>query len=67
MLQRSQVNEETCEAKDNAWPGFDPLRKYLFEVSKHPVLSREEEMEVADRGPVAIKSVRLRRSSLSPI
>lgn len=26
---------------------FDPLRKYLSEVSKYPVLSREEEFEVA--------------------
>ena len=28
---------------------FDPLRKYLSEVSRYPVLSREEEFEVARR------------------
>ncbi|MBP8625254.1 MAG: RNA polymerase factor sigma-32 [Syntrophorhabdaceae bacterium] len=28
---------------------FDPLKKYLAEVSKHPVLSREEEFKVAER------------------
>jgi len=28
---------------------FDPLRKYLSEVSRYPVLSREEEFEVAKR------------------
>jgi RNA polymerase sigma-32 factor len=28
---------------------FDPLRKYLSEVSKYPVLSREEEFEIAKR------------------
>jgi len=28
---------------------FDPLKKYLAEVSKYPVLSREEELEVTTR------------------
>lgn len=28
---------------------FDPLKKYLAEVSKHPLLSREEEFKVAER------------------
>lgn len=28
---------------------FDPLRKYLSEVSRYPVLSREEEFEIAKR------------------
>ena len=28
---------------------FDPLRKYLAEVSKYPVLSREEEFQVAQQ------------------
>ena len=28
---------------------FDPLKKYLSEVSKYPVLSREEELEVATK------------------
>lgn len=28
---------------------FDPLKKYLAEVSKHPVLSREEEFELAEK------------------
>jgi RNA polymerase sigma-32 factor len=26
---------------------FDPLKKYLAEISKYPVLSRDEELEVA--------------------
>lgn len=28
---------------------FDPLKKYLAEVSKYPVLSREEEFEIAEK------------------
>ncbi len=28
---------------------FDPLKKYLAEVSKYPVLSREEEFKIAER------------------
>jgi len=28
---------------------FDPLKKYLAEVSKYPVLSREEEIEIATK------------------
>ena len=28
---------------------FDPLKRYLAEVSKHPVLTREEELELADK------------------
>jgi len=28
---------------------FDPLKKYLAEVSKHPVLSREEEFKLAEK------------------
>ena len=28
---------------------FDPLKKYLSEISKHAVLSREEELEIAER------------------
>jgi len=28
---------------------FDPLKKYLSEISRHSVLSREEEMEIAER------------------
>jgi RNA polymerase sigma-32 factor len=28
---------------------FDPLKKYLSEISKHAILSREEELEIAER------------------
>lgn len=28
---------------------FDPLKKYLSEISRHSVLSREEEMEIAEK------------------
>ena len=38
------------EEKEKGLPILlDPLKKYLAEVSKHPVLSREEELEVAIR------------------
>ena len=28
---------------------LDPFRMYLYEISKHPVLTKEEEREIADR------------------
>ena len=28
---------------------FDPLKKYLSEISRHSVLSREEELEIAEK------------------
>jgi RNA polymerase sigma-32 factor len=28
---------------------YDPLKKYLSEVSKHPVLTREEELEISTK------------------
>lgn len=38
------------EIEDKSLPiPFDPLKKYLSEVSKYPVLSREEELEVATK------------------
>jgi RNA polymerase sigma-32 factor len=48
------INEEqyqpVVKVEDSSLPTpFDPLRKYLSEVSKYPVLSREEEYEVARR------------------
>jgi RNA polymerase sigma-32 factor len=39
---------EVLEEKNLPIP-FDPLKKYLSEVSHYPVLSREEEFEVASR------------------
>jgi RNA polymerase sigma-32 factor len=36
------------EEKEKGFPTLlDPLKKYLAEVSKHPVLSREEELEIS--------------------
>ncbi|MEI6154698.1 MAG: sigma-70 factor domain-containing protein, partial [Deltaproteobacteria bacterium] len=38
------------EIQDKSLPiPYDPLKKYLSEVSKYPVLSREEELEVATK------------------
>ena len=38
------------EIEDKGLPiPFDPLKKYLSEVSKYPVLSREEELEIATK------------------
>lgn len=38
------------KVEENALPTpFDPLRKYLSEVSKYPVLSKEEEFQVAQQ------------------
>lgn len=40
-----EVLEEVVE-KALAIP-FDPLKKYLAEISRYPVLSRDEELEIA--------------------
>jgi RNA polymerase sigma-32 factor len=43
-------NKEHAREEDNTVSApFDPLKKYLSEISKHAVLSREEELEVAER------------------
>ncbi len=43
-------NKEHAREEGNTGSApFDPLRKYLSEISKHAVLSREEELEVAER------------------
>lgn len=46
-LSESEVHFEE-EKKDLPIP-YDPVKRYLSEISKYPVLSREEEMEVATR------------------
>jgi RNA polymerase sigma-32 factor len=47
ILEKQPVREQ---AEDSSLPTtFDPLRKYLSEVSRYSVLSREEEFEVARR------------------
>lgn len=43
-----EKREQARERDDVAAP-FDPLKKYLSEISRHPVLSREEELEIAER------------------
>ncbi len=42
--------EPVKEQEDTSGPlPFDPLKKYLSEISRHAVLSREEELEIAER------------------
>ena len=46
----SEENSIIQEIEDKSLPiPFDPLKKYLAEISKHPVLSREEEYELAEK------------------
>jgi len=47
ILEKRPVSERS---EDSSLPTtFDPLRKYLSEVSRYSVLTREEEFEVARR------------------
>jgi RNA polymerase sigma-32 factor len=41
--------EQARQRKETIAIPFDPLKKYLSEISRHSVLSREEEMEIAER------------------
>lgn len=41
--------EETAEPEGEALEVFDPLKKYLMEIRKFPLLSREEELELAKK------------------
>ena len=45
----SQRKESVREQEDASTIPFDPLKKYLSEISRHSVLSREEELEVAEK------------------
>src|SRR5262249_14824850 len=38
-----------ARASDRGWAGADPLQPYMQEVSKHPLLTREQEHELAVR------------------
>jgi RNA polymerase sigma-32 factor len=53
MLQEMFVYERkepvVKEPEENVPVPFDPLKKYLSEISRHSVLSREEELEIAER------------------
>ncbi|OPY67231.1 MAG: RNA polymerase sigma factor RpoH [Syntrophorhabdaceae bacterium PtaU1.Bin034] len=53
MLQEIFVYERkepvVKEPEENVPVPFDPLKKYLSEISRHSVLSREEELEIAER------------------
>ncbi len=42
-------DEKEGEKEDRLPVPFDPLKTYLQEISRHPVLSREEEFELAER------------------
>lgn len=43
------IREKDRREEDKLPIPFDPLKKYLQEISRHPVLSREEEFELAER------------------
>ncbi|MGD0229793.1 MAG: RNA polymerase factor sigma-32 [Syntrophorhabdales bacterium] len=52
MLQETFVEDRKGLAKEQGEtppPPFDPLKKYLSEVSRYQVLTREEEREVAEK------------------
>lgn len=52
MLQNMFVydgKEQGREPEEKASVPFDPLKKYLSEISRHAVLSREEELEIAEK------------------
>jgi len=44
-----QKKEQPGEQEETRLMPFDSLRKYLSEISKHALLSREEEREIAER------------------
>jgi len=44
-----EKKEQAREQKKTTLMPFDPLKKYLSEISKHAVLSREEELKIAER------------------
>ena len=44
-----QKKEQPGEQEETRLMPFDSLRKYLSEISKHALLSREEELEIAER------------------
>ena len=43
------VKKETGQASDTALVKYDPLQRYLMEISQHKLLTREEEIEFAKR------------------
>ncbi len=50
MMLPDEDKDLIAEIEDKALPiPFDPLRKYLSEISKYPVLSREDEFEIATK------------------
>ena len=53
MIDKETLEEDkelVLEIESKSLPiPFDPLRKYLSEVSKYPVLSREEELEIVTK------------------
>jgi RNA polymerase sigma-32 factor len=44
-----EKKERPREREEATLVPFEPLKKYLSEISKHAVLSREEELEIAER------------------
>jgi RNA polymerase sigma-32 factor len=44
-----EKKEQAREQEDSSAIPFDPLKKYLSEISHHSVLSREEELEIAEK------------------
>ena len=45
-----EIEREETPAERSALPAsFDPLKQYLAEISRHPLLSREEEKRLAEK------------------
>ncbi len=42
-------NLEALEERGNLPTSFDPLKQYLTEISRHPLLTRQEERELAEK------------------
>ena len=46
---RSDVNKTEDSSSDTALVKFDPLQRYLSEISKHKLITREQEIELGKR------------------
>jgi RNA polymerase sigma-32 factor len=49
-IEKEELEEDQPREEKGALPAsFDPLKQYLTEVSRHPLLSREEEKKLAEK------------------
>ncbi len=49
VKKRSDVNKTEDSSSDTALVKFDPLQRYLSEISKHKLITREQEIELGKR------------------